>query len=173
MSTNLVPNTILGPKQLHHLECINQAWQKSLEGWRDSVEGIIATGKALATAQTELEPDEYRILAKDEQFPFSKRMVQMLVKVAKHPVLSDEACFASLPPTWGTLHALTQLPTNNLKRGLADGTINPKMERKNIIKLKPRDDTIEPAIPKPKPTPEEQMLAMLDDGDAGQLVWCL
>jgi hypothetical protein len=127
---------ILSPAQLRHLECINQAWAKSLAGWRDSVEGIIATGKALTTAQTELQGD-FDALLKEPQFPFGQRMVQMLRKIADHPVLSDETCFASLPPSWGTLHALSQLPDKVIKKALTDGTVNPKMERKDIIKLMP------------------------------------
>jgi hypothetical protein len=128
--------TILNPAQLRHLECINQAWAKSLTGWRDSVEGIIATGKALTAAQSELQGD-FDALLEEPQFPFGQRMVQMLRKIADHPVLSDETCFASLPPSWGSLHALSQLPDKVIKKALTDGRINPKMERKDVAKLKP------------------------------------
>src|SRR6266536_2065035 len=147
--TNTPVTTILSPTQLRHLECITRAWAKSLAGWRDSVEGIIATGKALTTAQTELNPDEFQAIQEEPQFPFGQRMVQMLEKVAKHPVLSDETCFAALPPHWGTLHALTQLSDKAIKKGLADGTINPRMERKDVAKLKPPKPCNVPDCKKP------------------------
>jgi hypothetical protein len=156
--------TILSPAQLRHLECINQAWAKSLAGWRDSVEGIIATGKALTAAKKELRK-EFKALLKEPQFPFGQRMVQMLEKVAGHPVLSGEPWFAVLPPHWRTLHALSQLPDKVIKKALTDGRINPRMERKDVARL--TDDKADAPI---RLTPEQKLLALLDRADGAVLL---
>jgi hypothetical protein len=162
--TNTAITTILNPIQLRHLECINQAWARSLAGWRDSVEGIIATGKALTAAKKELHKD-FKALLKEPQFPFGQRMVQMLEKVASHPVLSGEPWFAVLPPHWRTLHALSQLPDKVIKKALTDGRINPRMERKDVARL-----TDDKADAPARLTPEQKLGALLDREDAAVLL---
>jgi hypothetical protein len=39
-----------------------------------------------------------------------------------------------LPPHWGTLYELTKLSDDEFEEKLADGTINPEMERKDIAR---------------------------------------
>jgi hypothetical protein len=84
-----------------------------------------------------------------------------LMTIARHPVLSNRSHVNVLPASWGTLYALaTKLPAELLEAKIADGTITPEIERKDVALLrngsaahgKPRPEQVdapEPATPKP------------------------
>jgi hypothetical protein len=58
-----------------------------------------------------------------------------------------------LPSSWGTLYELTKLPETQFKAKLSDGTINPKMERRDVAALLPNATKTSPA-PSPQPDPD-------------------
>jgi hypothetical protein len=97
--------------------------------WRKHVSAIVQVGKLLNQAREELEQDDFDRL----KLPFSKRTAQMLRRIAKHPVIADPANHGSLPACWRTLDALiTVAGDSRLKTAIADGHINPELQRKDI-----------------------------------------
>jgi hypothetical protein len=73
----------------------------------------------------------------ESDLPFSPRTAQMLMKIAEHPGITNAKHVSLLPPSWGTLHALTKLPSDEFERRIADGSIRPDLERKEIKAWKP------------------------------------
>jgi hypothetical protein len=99
---------------------ISSAWQKTTQG-------IFDTGCWLQQAREELDRDVYNAL----RLPFGLRTKQRLIAIVTHPVLATHV--SQLPPSWGTLYALTQIDDHDLLRtALADGRINPDLERGNV-----------------------------------------
>lgn len=101
------------------------------ECWRQSVDGIFATGRLLAESKEALPHGAFRAMCA-EKLPFKPRMVQMLMAIAKDARLSNAQYIAHLPPSWGTLYDLTRLDDAALDARILDGTINPAMERKAV-----------------------------------------
>jgi|ERR1700676_1777887 hypothetical protein len=55
--------------------------------------------------------------------------------IARHPVLSNAAHGSHLPPSWRTLSELERLPAKTLLAKIEDGTVSPKMQRKDAFGL--------------------------------------
>jgi hypothetical protein len=108
---------------------INAAAQKTTEG-------IIEAGQALLQAKQHLRPGDFHAMIND-RLAFTPRTAQRLMKIAAHPVLSDATHVSRLPPSWGTLYELTKLPPKLIQAKIEDCTISPKLERKDVAKLKP------------------------------------
>jgi hypothetical protein len=105
--------------------------------WRKAVESIIETGRILLEAKEgpyRLKHGAFETMVQTK-LPFNERTAQMLMKIARHPILSDAKHVSLLPPSWGTLHALTKVPDDKLIAHIRDGTINPKLERKDVAAL--------------------------------------
>jgi hypothetical protein len=117
--------------------------------WQSNVVGIIETGEQLVKAKAALPPGEFGEMIK-RYLPFTSRAAQKLMKLSRNPVLSDAAHVPHLPAHWGTLVALDTLALSpaELTAKIHDGTITPKMERKDVAKLKPK-----PADAIPRETP--------------------
>lgn len=110
----------------HYVGRIRHAWQRQ-------VDSIIETGRLLIEAKREL-PGGFQAMI-EEQLPFGARAAQMLMKIAGNPVLADAQYVSHLPPSWGTLYELTQLPQDLLREWILDGTIHPQLERKEVAML--------------------------------------
>jgi hypothetical protein len=140
MRSGLVP--LAKPAQntrQYHTERISEAWQKS-------VEAIIETGRRVLAAKegpNKLPHGEFLKMV-NEDLPFGEDAAEQLMAIAAHPVISNSEHVRNLPPSWGTLYQLTRLPAPVLEAKIADGTINPGMERKDVAALKR-----EPAPPGP------------------------
>ncbi|SFJ53221.1 hypothetical protein [Bradyrhizobium sp. Gha] len=105
--------------------------------WGRAVQSIIATGCILLAAKEgphRLQHGTFEAMVRSK-LPFSERTAQMLMKIAGHPVLSNPKHVSLLPPSWGTLYELTKLPDNKLLTGIRDGTITPKLERRDAAAL--------------------------------------
>jgi DUF3102 family protein len=100
------------------------------------VEGIIAAGRHLQEAKDKLEPGDFLKMI-EADLPFGESTAERLMKIAKHPVLSNSAHAPLLPTSWSTLYELTKLPAKKLEAKLIDGTITADLERKDIAKLMP------------------------------------
>jgi hypothetical protein len=115
-------------------EPINKDWRyyvaKITAAWQKSVESIIETGAWLIEAKGRVEHGDWLKLTK--KLPFGERTVQRLMEIARHPVLSNPTHVSHLPPSWGTIHALTRLPEPVLIAKIDDRTINPEMERGDV-----------------------------------------
>jgi hypothetical protein len=62
------------------------------------------------------------------------------MKIAANEVLANPTHVSHLPPSWGTLYELATLPTEVLEAKIADGTITPDTERKDVARLKAPED---------------------------------
>jgi hypothetical protein len=117
-------------------------WAKRISvACQTATESIIETGKLLIEAKRELDHGEFTKMVEDH-LPFTPRTAERLMKIAEHPVISNPTHGSHLPPSWRTLSELALLPAKIVLARIADGTINPKMERKDVAKLtkKPGDD---------------------------------
>jgi hypothetical protein len=142
-----------------HVRFISAAWQKG-------VESIVETGERLhqAKADPDMPRGSFEAMIQSK-LPFGPRTAQRLMAIASNAVLSNPTHVSHLPPSWGTLAELAKLPTTLLLTKIEDGTINPKMERKDVRALKEpeqRDDDLPPdyqglAEPEPDtPPPAEE-----------------
>jgi hypothetical protein len=109
--------------------------------WQNAAESIIETGRRLNKAKDELAHGGFTKMI-NERLPFGPRTAQMLMTVAKHPVLANPNHGSHLPPSWRTLSELATLPPKTVLARIEDGTITPKMERKDVARLttKPGND---------------------------------
>lgn len=99
--------------------------------WRQSVEAVITAGRLIAEAKAALPHGEFRALCRDH-LPFGERTAQRLMAVAADARLSNPTHASHLPPSWMTLYELTRLDDEQFTRRIADGTIRPDMDRKDI-----------------------------------------
>lgn len=102
-----------------------------------SVESIIDVGRLLVKAKDDLPHGEWGRLFEDELIPFSHQTANKLMAVAGNSLLSNPAHVRNLPPSWGTLYELTQVPELTLKNAIRDGVITPDMPRKDVKALMP------------------------------------
>jgi hypothetical protein len=66
----------------------------------------------------------------ESELPFGPRTARRLMAVGRDERLSKRTHVSVLPASWGTLYALTKLSDKEFEAGVADGTINPSLERK-------------------------------------------
>jgi hypothetical protein len=95
----------------------------------NDVENIIARGRILIEAHEELERGSYEGTVKGH---FDLSYARKLRIIAAHPVLSNRSHANALPPHPETLYQLTKLPAEMLRAKLAEGSITPKLERKEV-----------------------------------------
>jgi hypothetical protein len=121
-------------------ERIKAAWQKCTAD-------IIAVGKLLIEAKEALGYGCFEAMIKDK-LPFGPRTAERLMEIANNPILSNPTHVSHLPASWGTLHALAQIPNETLIAKIEDGSINPDLQRKDVAALKLIDET-KPVNPPP------------------------
>jgi len=98
---------------------------------KNDVENIIARGRILIEAHDELERGSYEATVKRH---FDLSYARKLRIIAAHPVISNRAHVHALPPSVFTLYELTKLPAALLRETLNDGSINAKLERKDVAR---------------------------------------
>ena len=103
--------------------------------WRASVESIIETGRLLVKARAGLDHGEYLSMV-ERDLPFGARTAQQLTVVASDWRLVNAKHASYLPPSWATLYELTKLSDEDFRRHIADGTIRPDMQRKDIVRAR-------------------------------------
>jgi hypothetical protein len=115
-------------------------WAKRITStWQSSVANIIETGRLLIKAKGKIAPGEFGDMIK-KYLPFKQRTAQKLMRLARNTVLTNTTHESHLPAHYGTLAALDALalPAAELEAKIHDGTITPKMERKDVSALKPK-----------------------------------
>jgi Protein of unknown function (DUF3102) len=122
--------------------------------WGKQVESIIETGQYLIEAKEELGHGSFQAMVQKE-LPFVHRTAQMLMKIARNTTLSNARHASLLPPSWMTLNELTKLPNDLLIARLKDGSIHPKLERKDVRAMRPDIQD------KPKPATREELIAAI------------
>jgi Protein of unknown function (DUF3102) len=98
---------------------------------RRSVEAIIEAGRLLTWAKAALPHGEFKGMV-ESQLPFKLRAAEMLMAIHRDPRLVNAQYVAHLPPTTSTLYELTRLSDEAFQARIADGTIRPDMERRDI-----------------------------------------
>jgi hypothetical protein len=107
--------------------------------WRKTAESFIEAGRILLDAkegENRLPHGEFLKMV-EEDLACSPRTAQRLMEIARHPVLSNTAHGSHLPPSWRTQSELASLPPEIVEAKIKDGTINPKMQRKDAFGLRP------------------------------------
>lgn len=109
-----------------------------------AVARIIAAGKELIKAKSDLEHGEWQNMFKDGEkpvarpIPFTIRTGQYIMSIASHPILTKTNHGSFLPPNWGTLRELAKPKYEALiESGIKNGIVRPDMERKDVRKLLP------------------------------------
>jgi hypothetical protein len=95
----------------------------------------------------------------ENELPFGKRTAQMLMAVANDPRLTTAKHASRLPPHWYTLYELRQLSDAQFEAAIANGLINPEMERDDARSLRVIEHEPEPKDEEddgPGETPEPQ-----------------
>jgi hypothetical protein len=105
--------------------------------WQKAVDSIIETGSILLEAKQgpyRLKHGTFQTMVRTK-LPFNESTARKLMAIARHPVLSNRSHGNVLPPSYGTLYALTKVPDHKLLASIRDGKINPKLERKEVAAL--------------------------------------
>jgi hypothetical protein len=102
--------------------------------WRKSVEAIFEAASFLIEAKRELEADEFEAML-DEDLLVSGGTARRIICIGQNQVLCSHV--NKLPPHWGTLYELSQLTDQRLQAAIEADDINPNMERKDAVALKP------------------------------------
>ncbi|MDP9236704.1 MAG: DUF3102 domain-containing protein [Chloroflexota bacterium] len=103
--------------------------------WRQALQAIVETGRLLVDAKQQLSYGEWGAMVKND-LPFTPRYAQMLMAIARDPVLADAKHASLLPPSPDSLYRLSRLPDGQLERALATGQIRPDMERRDVRALR-------------------------------------
>jgi hypothetical protein len=122
------PNTPNSRGSKFYTDEINNAWRKGAAV-------LIQCGQLLIDAKAELQSDAFNVMVKSK-LSFDRTIGVKLMAIAANQTLC--AHVHKLPPCWSTLYELSQLKDNVLRTKLADGTISPRMLRKEALALKPR-----------------------------------
>jgi hypothetical protein len=115
----------------------HQQWTKRIgAAWQKGVEAFLETGRLLIEAKDALDHGEFEAMVR-LKLPFDPSVARKLMVIARHPVLSNRAHAHVLPPSWTTLYELTKLPDETLLPKTKDGSINPKIERRQVTAMRP------------------------------------
>jgi hypothetical protein len=114
------------PAIIDHAGRINTAWRRG-------VSAFFEVGKLLLAAKAELDRNAFEALTR-HKLHFDPSTGRKLMRIAAHPGLC--AHVHKLPNNWSTAYELSKLDDEVLEAAIADGRINPKMERKDAIALR-------------------------------------
>jgi hypothetical protein len=124
--------------------------------WQKAVSSILETGNLLIEAKAALPHGKFSKLFDKEigDLPFGLDTAQLLMKIARNPVLANPDYSRLLPPYWRTLSILSRAKTKQLERWIADGTVTAELEQAGAIKL---ITPVKKTLPEPEPEePEEE-----------------
>jgi N6-adenosine-specific RNA methylase IME4 len=142
--------------------------------WRQSYASVIEAGSWLIKAKAKLEHGEFGKLFEDGTLPFRQHTAQRLMAIANDERLSNPAHVQHLPPHWGTLYELTKLDDAAFDARIADGTIQPDMERKaitTIAKKERRAEREKESGEKQRALPQRKFGLILSDCEWRYLTW--
>jgi N6-adenosine-specific RNA methylase IME4 len=105
--------------------------QRITAAWRSTITGILEAGRLIAEAKAALPHGEFLAMLKGE-LPFKPSTAARLMKIAADTRLSNVAHGPLLPSHWRTLYELTKLPDEALAAKIADGSIHPDMQRRDV-----------------------------------------
>lgn len=113
-----------------------QDWaDQATRQWRKSIEAIIAVGQVLIRAKEERGYREFGKIFRDHKepvarpFKISHHTGEALMRIARHPTLSNPTHWVDLPSSWRTLADLTRIKPAAMESDLAKGFIHPEITR--------------------------------------------
>lgn len=132
--------------------------------WQGIGDAMLAIGRLLVQAKEELPHGEFGRMI-EQELPFGPDTAQRLMVLARDPRITAHA--RQLPASWMTRFELTYLSDEEFEDGIAEGVINPRMERKDATAL--RDAPGKPAERPPRlPSPEDALAQSEITGEAVQ-----
>src|SRR5207302_11084302 len=97
-------------------------------------EDILEVGRLLIAAKAALpQHGEWEAMVANE-LPFGLRTAEMLMRVGRDEQLAKHVSI--LPPSWATLHALTQLAAPDFDDLIAEGKLTPELQRHEVETFK-------------------------------------
>jgi hypothetical protein len=102
---------------------------------RHTVESIIETGGLFMKAKANLAHGQFTTMV-EQKLKMTVRMAEKYMAVARDRTLANPKHASGLPAAVDTLALMTSIPDSVLQEKLADGTITPKLRRKDVAKLK-------------------------------------
>jgi hypothetical protein len=127
--------------------------------WQKSVAAVFETGRLLVEAKDTLEHGTFESMV-NLKLPFGRRTAERLMAIVDHPVISKATHASLLPSSWMTLYELTKVEPEALREAFEDGTINPKMERSDVIELRGMTKPRKSKFPKSKTDPYARCISM-------------
>jgi hypothetical protein len=129
VTDNTTPTVSTDNVILFHANGIKTAWNKQ-------VSGIVETGELLLKAKKDLSGRWLKLFdPKVGNLPFCEDTAQLLMKIARHPVLSNAEHVRYLPPHWSTLAILSRATPKQLEKWIMDGSVNIDTDRKDAESL--------------------------------------
>lgn len=110
--------------------------QNIQENWRDNAASIIEAARLIAQQRKALPRSEYRKWLANQPIG-NYSTAQKLANIAHHPVISNPANFAKLPPHWGKLYEASFLPDTFLQDKINNGGIE-HLTRFDIYEIRGR-----------------------------------
>ena len=111
-------------------------WAKRItEAWQKQLPSIFEVASLLESAKTELRHGDWAKMIKAD-LPFSQSTANKLMKIAASEHLRNSDHGPNLPACWRTLYELTTVTAEQFKHGITTGSINPKMQRKDVGALR-------------------------------------
>jgi len=100
--------------------------------WESARDSIFQIGRLLVKAKASLPHGTFETMVRSE-LPFGERSARRFMAISNDPRLSNRTHGSDLPNSWRTLYELTKLTDDQFKTALQDGTINPDMDRKDVV----------------------------------------
>lgn len=133
---NLVPvNVALVPVVITRATSLQQLADLGRRKWRKTVQAIMETGQFLIHVKEEVDHGEFSQLftgykgkakAVTSPMPFQLPFAEKLMRIARHPVLSNSTNWSNLPTAVSTLDLLTKFSQADLERYLSQGQVTPE-----------------------------------------------
>jgi hypothetical protein len=118
-----------------------------------SAGGKIQTGDLLTQAKRQLPPRRWLAAFKSGQIKFGPRTAEMLMALARHPILRQSKYFSSLPSAWSILYVLSRLSAEVVEQGILSGAIHPELRLVEARCLLQSARASGPAAPTPPAPP--------------------
>lgn len=105
--------------------------------WRETVDGVLRTAELYYEAHRDLGTNGWQDLL--AHVPHADSTARRLVCVGRwRDGAGSWVPVSMLPPSWGTLYALSRVPASELRSAIAAGRVHAGMERKDAEALLPR-----------------------------------
>jgi hypothetical protein len=122
-------------------EQITELIGKICAAGRQTIASINERGDLLDKLRQGMSYPEWRAqFGKNGPLQMSENMAYDLMRVARHPVISDPKHALVLPTSWYTLKLLTRITdADRFEELIADGSIHPELQRKDVETLLDRE----------------------------------